>query len=235
MIKNHLESERLKGKLRGYTDSHFNARSFFGFGKREKGSLDKKVARKLNEAGYLVEQCEYGINDKLTLSIIITYNLDKGTAEIKALTNGEHPAYEMKAIHEAESATYDIISHHPKGDVVTKQVYSFDNHGNVIKKAFYNRKGILELIQTFIHDERNLPVEAQTSYGEGKLYFKYLYTYDEHGNEIESARYSTNRLTEKYTMEYGDFDKYGNWLKSKTFLNGKLIGFTERQVEYYDK
>lgn len=86
----------------------------------------------------------------------------------------------------------------------------FDENENKIEELHYNEDGIIIIKKQFNHKGKVLE-EVYFNY-DGSFNFKYIYTYDQEGREIEKAMYLKNdRLHDKCLHEY---DKKGRIIES---------------------
>ena len=143
-----------------------------------------------------------------------------------------------------------------KGDLISQQFNKYHNgrlislRSNFLKEKtnyqinyLYNKKGYLKSFvmysespyfgskRTYIRNrEGEVLLEVfEKNNTKKKKYFKY----DENNNIVELKVVGTDeQFPDKFTYQY-TFDKYQNWIKKTTYLNGILNSIEERVISYY--
>lgn len=165
-----------------------------------------------NAAGKLVKEKGHnagsGTNDYTT-----TYTYDeKGNKilEEKKISHNRVPGNkDHKYLFAYDSNRYvtSFISVKPNGQLVEKNIFVFDNKGNRVEAAFYDTAD--------------------------KVRNRLIYKYDEKNNEIELKNYqSRDDIGLTLTWQY-EYDKTGNWISKKQFINGTPGDVIRREIEYY--
>ena len=113
------------------------------------------------------------------------------------------------------------------GETVTdkvkgKQIYKFDQQGNVVESALYKSDGSLNRKEADKYDSQGNKIEEAWYNSDGSLDWKYLYKYDSQGNKIEEAKYkSDGSLDYKYLYKY---DSLGNQIERASYRSNGSLG-----------
>lgn len=126
-----------------------------------------------------------------------------------------------------------------KGELLSKESFTYDGKGNLTEWSRYNADGSLDYKYIFTYDGKGNLTEKSDYKADGSLDYKDVFTYDNKGNLTEWSHYDANRsLENKYTYEY---DHWGNWIKQTKSIEvnkfGKVylepIEFVFRKITYY--
>jgi hypothetical protein len=92
--------------------------------------------------------------------------------------------------------------------LVEKDIYTYDDKGNVIEKDSYNSRGLIA---------------------------KNVYVCDAKGRNIEQETYGKDGvLMSTYSTQYKGDDKNGNWLKLIAIYKGSQVQMIKREIQYYE-
>ncbi len=91
-------------------------------------------------------------------------------------------------------------------------IVEFDSRGNTISESKTATDGVVEFAYSYLYEEdRLLSMHGKRLVGEEFLEFSYLYTYDNHGRQIEGTKYSLEGdVISVYTARY---DEKGNFVE----------------------
>jgi hypothetical protein len=193
---------------------------------------------------------ERGHNISLTInsskrgitSYTYDYKLDEsGRVVEKKFNTKRKEIYKYDSMgHEVEEDTYN-----GDGSIADSTTYSYDTKGNLIEWKLYNLKGILLRHSTKSYDSTgNCIEETDIEDNWNKDYIsKYKlnledvnhhkkYKYDNHGNKIEMDEIKMDGRIRIYIYQY-EYDKIGNWIKYVFFVDDKIQGIVEREIQYY--
>ncbi|MBQ5647693.1 MAG: hypothetical protein IIV16_01055, partial [Alistipes sp.] len=102
-----------------------------------------------------------------------------------------------------------------KDGIGYKEVYKFNQQGDVIEEVDYNSDGSLRWKHLYKYDSKGNMIEEASYRGDGSLERKDLYKYDSKGNKIEWAYYNCDgSLREKYLYKY---DSKGNMIEEASY------------------
>lgn len=255
-IKTELMKENLKGKVKKYEESIYNADDI----------LTNKSRCYFNQKGNKIEYCfydavgillyknkyEYDENENRTSAELqwyeaegslkkTTYRYDeKGNLIFCDYSVGSYRSYEDYMYYEEENRI-DVQITQPRFDSLfdkwssSIETYKYDEKGNLIEKADDNST----LLERYKYDEKGNRTEKI------KVFFtKTTYKYDAQGNLIEKyledtfsekETYKNKIFTETYDYEY---DAIGNWIQKKyNYIHwsniDNCITKTKREIEYY--
>ena len=149
--------------------------------------------------GFLLVSCSESREKEVDLEEMIDSEQKVLLGKIKSLTQNEFKA----------SIKFGEVQ---KGDLKSKFINKYDESGNEIENASYNR--------------------------EGSLCYKSALKYDGNGCFSEISKYnSEGSLSYKCTLKY-EYDLKGNWTKKiKSEIQNvitKATEITEREIEYYN-
>jgi YD repeat-containing protein len=226
--KNDLTRDGLRGKVSSYKEFITDAW----------GHPEAKATYKYDEQGNMTEQITYrkqafktNFKDESKIEDKWTYKYDEQVNQT------------------------EVNRYKPDGTIDSKATYKYDAQGNMIEQITYgsNTKPLTSgWKQTYKYDEQGNQIEMKLSYDMNDYFnSKKIYNYDAQGNMIEQITYRNKRdeqdkheiedkwkLDRKYTYEYDEYDKNGNWTKRTEFRNTdpdqiKPESVTERVFEYY--
>jgi replication fork clamp-binding protein CrfC len=117
-----------------------------------------------------------------------------------------------------------------KPDSSETRYYKFDKNGKTIKShssqshslSEYNTSGQLTKLQELS------PKDSTLLYSETR-------SYDKFGNQISSVTYDVLKKKIRYalTSEFTKIDAEKNWLRVKSYKDGKWTQYCEREITYY--
>lgn len=227
-----LNKENLKGKVKEYKQTYFNASEKFGEivkGERaaSKEGMDNRII-KFSEAGKFKEVLMYSVDGGLLKSIslnekIIGYNSyhSNGTLITKIM-------YESDSLgREIEQITYDFA-----GKVTSKCTFEYDANGNQTEINFFNEDGKLNTKVINIFDEKNNLLE-KSILQKNKIISSSVYKYDNKGNEIEEIKNQKSPPLKITKTSSYEFDSNGNWITRTNYSNSVVNSILVREFRYY--
>lgn len=111
-----------------------------------------------------------------------------------------------------------------KDKIDYKEVYKFNQNGDVVEMAAYNSDGSLYENWLCKYDSQGKLIEVAGYYPDGSLDDKSLYKYDSRGNQIEEAHYNSDgSLDRKHLSKY---DSQGNMVEEARYFDGSLRSTT---------
>ena len=254
LTKNVWEEANLKGKVKSYTESRYNAEDRFGEIQKIEGSLYWKESFKYDDKGNLIEMIGYSnytfkyddkgnrmeenyYNADGILSGKVNYNYDDKGNRIEENYYNADGILSGKNTYKYDDKGNQIEGNNYKVDgsgldlhlrLSGKYTYKYDKKGNQIENNKFNADGILFGKYTYRYDDKGNEIEKNDYNADGSLYHKETYKYDDKGNKIEVNGYSN------YTYKY-EFDAKGNWIKKITFKNQIPENILERIYQYYEQ
>ena len=119
-----------------------------------------------------------------------------------------------------------------KDGIEEKNVYKFNQQGDVIEKAPYNSDGSLDYKYLYKYDSQGNMIEKANYYSDGSLGWKYLYKYDSKGNIIEVDGYKSDGSID-YKALY-KYDSQGNWTEQISYKGEtmKLTSIVVQEIVY---
>jgi hypothetical protein len=113
-----------------------------------------------------------------------------------------------------------------------KELYVYDSSGNIVGCTYLAKDEKNKVEITRIFDKRKKMIE-QVRYEAGVIYNRYIYKYDDKGNELETDIYNgSDKIPYHMTWKY-EYDKNGNWIQKTLFENGMPGETIKREIEYY--
>lgn len=230
-IRNDWSFFKLKGKVLSFLEFHYSNVNQFDSSAKDKINWSKKYFRKYNEKGNITE--------------VILYDSDSKTTDLRRFEyNDKGEKFRGTSITDSKLETKDIYKYDNKGNIIECKsyniggtlesyfTYKYDNKGNVTILN-YNSDGTLKNKDIFIYDNKWDIVEDNMYDSEENLQYKNIYKYDNTGNLVKKNSYdSEGNLLEKYTFKY-EFDNKGNWVKRIVFLDNAQELISTREYEYY--
>ena len=216
-IKNGWEEDKLKGKVKSYTQ--FSYEALERFGKIEKGALIKDIFANLqnnyDEVGNLIERNTFREGSIVDIEDKDTYKYDKKSNKVEAKSYSSDGSLSYK-----ETFKYDennnMIEHNgysSDGSLSYKETFKYDENNNMIEQNNYSSDGILTSKETFKYDEKSNNIEANYYSSDGSLTYKFTFKYDENNNMIEKNGYSSDgRLDEKCAYKYDEMGNISEYL-----------------------
>jgi len=210
-----------------------------------------------NNKGRYTEYMDYGLDGKLSYSIIYTYTAknttlaffdkegkagikkihvldDKGrvTEEIEYTKDGV-PDRRYANSYDEKGNKITVTGYKADGTMTSKITYTYDAGGRMIGYLTAT-PGYANSSRKYVLDEKGNTKEDIWYNGQGAIEYRYVRTYDEKGNKIEELTYKgKDELRNMIRWKY-EYDKNGNWTK-RTESNSEGIEFhiEERKLTYY--
>ena len=221
------------------------------------GKVDCKSGFAYNKKGNLVEESLSGSDGGLRYRTIYKYKsgrlVEKIIYDDKGKVSSKFIARYNNLKRPVETAWYG-----PKS-LINKYTYAYDAAGNRVEDKVYRADGSLSSVYKYVFDNYNNKVEELAVYPDGRKIIQYNYRYDAQNRQIETRRsdygvfylqsnssalangdqiiwdyWNQGKPSTKYISRFENKDRMGNWLKRVKTANNRLVGYTERQVEYHD-
>lgn len=250
--KNDRTKDKLKGKVKSYTEISYEAKDHFG--NIEKGKRKRRLEyeddfqKKYDQYGNLIEYNEYNSDSSLKYKSI--YKYEENNKRIEDNTYNPDGSLVRRDIYRYSKTGKRTIERStsygktPYNSTISK----YEKNGNQIEVKYYNKDGIEILFNTYLYDEYgNMTEEKRFVHFNGALSFSnhLNYKYDNQGNQIEWSSYDssgnlTSKVKSKYDKnkiieeEYSDgekriyiYDDRGNQIEMTRDLNNFGLGFVK--------
>lgn len=137
--------------------------------------------------------------------------------------------YKYDGDNEVSSKEYDGDSHI---DSYTEKKYNFRNLKT--KEISYYGSGKVGEVTTYTYNLKGLNTQEKTVDRDGDLRSKSKYDYNRHGDLSKIKCYNRkNKLEDTYVFKY-EYDKEGNWIDLKAYVNGEPYKEVTRIIDYYN-
>ena len=244
--ENDWKKDQLKGKVKSFKESYFEAIDYFGEIKKGKrinqfSFSNNNFQRVYNINGYLIETNYYNINDgSLSYKSIYKYdnfnNLTEssGYSADGVLVHKNIYRYSKKGVQSIERS----INYEKDGKQYRDVVSKYDQNYNQIEYKSFTSEGRLFVHHQYTYDQYDNKIEKKSFSGE-KLTSHHSFKYDSKGNEIEmkDLLISDNTFTDEYGNEYKTdssapatyytkYDDHGNRIEIKSYQDEKLSSHT---------
>lgn len=163
--------------------------------------VDTSTTYKYNDQDIVIQKTEYFEDGKI--SSITNYNEDGNILKVK---------------------------YFGKGRVTDKDIYVYDDIGNLIEKSTYDIRGILAYGNKYEYDVKGNKIK-ELLLSEDEIVSKTEMIYDKNNNLIESNEYYKGGHN-KFRFEYS-MDTRENWIKKVTYNNDIATYITIRKIKYY--
>ncbi|MES2430185.1 MAG: hypothetical protein V4556_04555 [Bacteroidota bacterium] len=255
-VKNDLQLDELKGKVRSVKTVYHNAAEKFG----EITATDLKERgiefTYYNEKGFRTALNSYDAEGNAEEKIF--YKYDEKNNLIEKITSNAEGGLENKVVYKYDEngnlSEQNIYG--PDGKLDKKIIAKNDKKGNALEEAFYKENGSVDKKIIYKNDNNGNPLDHiaykpsgavdyayRSKYnGKGQVtetidstqesVYKVQHKYDEAGLVTETNTFSNGEKDVFYKFKY-EFDKNKNWKKAIVFENEIPSGITERIIEYY--
>jgi hypothetical protein len=159
-VKNGWTEANLKGKVKSFEESRYDAEERFG--KIEKGNLHRWEFYKYDEQGNIIE---------------FRYNSDYGSGEVNWVYK-----------YDEQGNMIEASRHHSDGSLIKGEVYKYDEQGNMIESQEYYWNGSLSSKATYKYDEQGNQIERTWHNDDGSILRKWIYEYDEQAYSIQNKK-----------------------------------------------
>lgn len=197
-------------------------------------SLEDRNCYKYDNSGHLIEESLYKSNNSLLLKIICRYN-NKGQQIERDSYRSDGNLF-IRTVYRYDNQGNEIeeINYDQENHLDSKTSFKYDSKGNKIEENIYNSDDNLFRKYSFRYDKNSNLIERCIYFPWGSLISKFTYRFDNNGNPCEENSYNSDgTLKSTSGFIYSEFDKRGNWLKKVKLENGKPVGITCRDLEYY--
>jgi hypothetical protein len=138
-----------------------------------------------------------------------------------------------------DEVTFDSQNHIVKsesftnGQLVYTEINEYDERGNQIGSVKqYHLKKDRKIFQ-YKYDQNNCRIEMVILDRNFMIESRVAYKYDAFHNPLKTFTYGTDGTLREVKSDSYQYDEAGNWIKKTTFLNGKPVLVTIRNIEYF--
>lgn len=244
-----LSEASLKGPVKKVTETFYlesNTHSLY-YGQQPGGKATQicwydSEGRLTEKANYINGNIEDGYVRQYTINnVCMEYNYDakgliKGTFAYMQLDSDGHKLstrrYKNGHVIAADSTVYDAEGHQIKcyeslfgnDSLILRYTYKYDSIGRISR--YYETWAGTEKVCVYEYFPNGSYTEHVAD-NKGKKWDR-KYTLDNKGQQI---KYEDKTVR----IRYSNFDKYGNWLKSRnSYTNNAAVVIYERVIEYYE-
>ncbi|MBN1462726.1 MAG: hypothetical protein JW922_03510 [Paludibacteraceae bacterium] len=114
--------------------------------------------------------------------------------------------------------------------IIRKEVYAYNENGDLLSKKTYNKDELVAQSEYQTNKENNTKTEVKKQIFRKEVQKQTITVYNEKELEVSKKSFSlkdSNDPVNQYSYEYV-YDKKGNWIIKKEFINGKLEGEQRR-------
>jgi len=183
------------------------------------GSSAVRVVRVYNDAGRLETEQLYNPGDSLWRKTTYTYNqAGQLTEAVSTDTDGDVWFRDVYVYNQAGQPS-QVDHHDPDGSFLHRATYTYNPQGKIVERSLSDADGsrISSNVYAYETDGKLGKMNEVTTHGRnGSLTSRWIYAYDERGNEREWIAYKADgsiRRKEVYAYAY---DARGNWVKQVT-------------------
>lgn len=239
--RNDWEKNELKGKVKSYTEFHYELDSS---AKTDQDFLPK-IKKSFNVQGYIIEDLNYNEEGILDSETRYTYNENNRPAEALHYDGEGHLESIFTSEYDAQGRLIQVQIRTMDGDSGWTQKY--DSDGNLIEKIEYYDNPNYNSSFVYTYDSKGNQIQGEKFDAKGKLLSKYQYNYNKKGKLTEEVWFDTDgkvlsKLAYKYRKKgrvqetknllpdlnspiewIAEFDKSGKLIREKTiYANPKL-------------
>lgn len=256
--ENDLTKDNLRGKVKSYTESSYEAVELFGniekgeweqssrqriFDKKgllieensynPDGSIDKRRMYKHDENGNLIEDISYNSNEEPIIKTVFIYDESGNLVEKNGygyfLSIDGTLAHQWTYKYDEKGNQIEVLNVFEK----SRWTYKYDEKGNVLEYNMHKANGSLGIKEKSKYDKMGNKIENNVYSSDGSLRSKYSYKYDKRGNEIEESVYhSDGSLKEKETYKY---DEKGNVIEESWYNSNDILVANWKYQYDFDK
>ena len=239
-----VEAERILTEIAQYkVDGKLKERTAY----HPDGSSAVRVVRVYNDAGRLKTEQLYNPGDTLWRKTTYTYNeAGQLTEAVSTDTDGDVWFRDVYVYNQAGQLS-QVDHHDPDGSFLHRATYTYNPQGQITERSLSDADGSRISSNVYAYETDGKlgklgKMSAVTTQGRsGSLTSRWVYAYDERGNEREWIAYKADgskRRKEVYAYEY---DARGNWVKRITseWIPDGQAGYLElaeavyRDITYY--
>ncbi len=209
---------------------------------------EKKVKKQYELSGELYRKENYKYNSKKKL---IEKNKSDGKGNQLLTLNYKYNNKGQMVEEIVKDVSYG-------SNTVDKGTFKYDSRGNLIERKYYNNNGVLQSVFSNKYSNNHL-IASESIFFTKKRVIKNINSYDNNGNVIEIKSYDENNqliltvitvfdiksnriesldfrnnLKKRTTYKY-QYDLHDNWIYNEVYINNKLKGIIQREIEYYIK
>ena len=188
-----------------------------------------KETYKYDNYGRQIERA--GVRNGVTQKCITKYDASGRTAHSDNFRNGKLYGTDNTRYDGAGNILEDS-SFSISGALRGIRRYQYDEHGDMISESFYDSSGTVAQTSLWTYDAYRNKVRENRIQMSNHHSMVSKRKYDDKGNLNEEEEFFMGK-TEKRVIKYYRFDKMGNWLVKKEYLDGKLSNIEERVMEYW--
>ena len=211
-----VEGERILTEIAQYkVDGELKERTAY----HPDGSSAVRVVRAYNDAGRVKTEQLYNPGDTLWRKMTYTYNEAGQLIEVVSTdTDGDVWFRDVYAYNQAGQPS-QVDHHDPDGSFLHRATYTYNPQGKIVARSLLDADGsrISSNVYAYETDGKLGKMNEVTTHGRTRsLASRWVYAYDERGNERKWIAYKADgsiRRKEVYAFEY---DARGNWVKRIT-------------------
>ncbi len=199
------------------------------------GEIESKTTSEYNQKGHLIRQSNYISEDEIGEDSVYIRNengdlirVDKKFADGSASTITHNRSEDSKQL--------EISNRDEDGELEEREVYLFDDKGNMLEKEVYNYNNKLQEKYVNEYDEKaNLVKQTEYEQG-GRFALETELTYDDNGNVISQITFNRKRqITHKLLFTYDDKNRvirqqFGKSYVVKTVYNDEDNTRVEKKI-----
>lgn len=216
--KGNLVSTSYKKSSRSVETYHLNYK-YDGHGRTDRLS---------NQNGQVIRRFDYAYNIKRNL--------------VETSSSGSRLSYHL--VYNRNGKRDTLYNYDRKGEVTSKQVFRYDDDGNLIQFMRYNPEGNVTNKHFYRYDNQHNKTEEIIADARGERKSRISFKYDDKGNL--TSRLDSNLFfiggdpgkkvgDQLYlrTYSYVKFDHAGNWLQKNLMIDNQIKRIVVREIEYY--
>ncbi len=188
-----------------------------------------RITRTYDDAGLLIKEERW--DGSGTATDLVGYNANQQKLWVKTSYDGR-PMSSYEYAYDASGNMTSEKYYDEDQILVYHYVYAYDKANLLTEKRRYGGEDREELLELIKYDFRGL-VTDETSYTVGEIDVQTQYTYDSNNNlTLREEHYIESDYVRTMKFVY-IYDEQGNWLSSKTYLDGSLEATELREITYY--
>lgn len=208
-IKRELTLLKLKGNVKSYTETKFQAENKFG----EINKVQEyKISYLFNNKGYQNEYYYYNGNGNLKQKAICEYN-DIGYRIGYNFYTSTSLFLKCTYEYNIKGDTTVINTYDSNGALSYKCTFKYDDKENLAEHTLYKSDGNISLKKIYKYDEKDSIIE-EVIYTDGGINEKNVYKYDTNGKKTVWNHFKSETIVSKVTTIY---DNNGRKIQEETY------------------
>lgn len=184
------------------------------------GSLIEKEYHSKDESEAYKERMEYDIN-----------GMEKETT-IHNLVNDGIEAIRTY-VYNSDNQRTEIVLQDRIMKLISRIEITYNRFGEEVENRFYNASGELDSITKFVYNEDHHNVGASTYNANNELVYKWDYHERLYAGLSKWTTYVVSQDKSYECSSKYEYDDRGIWNKRMDYVDNKLDGVVEREIEYY--